>query len=112
MNEPTSCWYFWVTGRVQGVGFRGFVESYCRRNQIAGWVRNVADGTVELMVRLRSSDWPGLVEALRQGPPLGRVDSLMAGEVGAGLADTVGKSMKIEATAGAPADVRKLAVVV
>ena len=36
-----------VRGRVQGVGFRAFVEDEARQRRIAGWVRNRRDGAVE-----------------------------------------------------------------
>ena len=36
---------FW--GIVQGVGFRAHVQYHCRAARIAGWVRNLADGSVE-----------------------------------------------------------------
>ena len=36
-----------VTGRVQGVGFRAWVEREARARRLGGWVRNRADGAVE-----------------------------------------------------------------
>ena len=37
-----------VSGRVQGVGFRYFVEDIAADMKITGWVRNLPDGTVEI----------------------------------------------------------------
>ena len=36
-----------VTGRVQGVYFRGSTEAFARSEQLVGWVRNLPDGSVE-----------------------------------------------------------------
>ena len=44
-----DCRRFIVRGRVQGVGFRWFVEREARTLDIAGWVRNNVDGTVEVL---------------------------------------------------------------
>jgi acylphosphatase len=65
-----------VGGRVQGVGFRWFVREAARRHRLAGWVRNRADGSVELEV---SGDDGGVHEFLatvREGPAGARVDEV------------------------------------
>ncbi|MGE4607569.1 MAG: acylphosphatase [Myxococcota bacterium] len=36
-----------VTGRVQGVYFRGSTEAFAQSERVAGWVRNLRDGSVE-----------------------------------------------------------------
>ena len=40
-----------IRGKVQGVGFRWFVREQARRCDLAGWVRNNPDGSVELAAR-------------------------------------------------------------
>jgi acylphosphatase len=52
-----------VRGRVQGIGFRWFVRVQARRLQLAGWVANRPDGTVELAA---SGDQEKLDELRRQ----------------------------------------------
>lgn len=65
-----------VHGRVQGVGFRAFVEHEALRRGIAGWVRNRRDGSVEAVFAGSQDNVDAMVEACRQGPPGGRVDVL------------------------------------
>jgi acylphosphatase len=62
-----------VRGRVQGVGFRWFVREAARDLGLAGWVRNRADGTVEVA----AAGEPQMLERLR--------DMLRAGPTGASV---------------------------
>jgi len=48
-EQTTHARRFVVRGRVQGVGFRWFVEREARVLGIAGWVRNNADSSVEVL---------------------------------------------------------------
>jgi acylphosphatase len=57
-----------VTGVVQGVGFRWFTMRAARRLDLAGWVRNDVDGSVEVLVEGSESAVDRLVEELRRGP--------------------------------------------
>jgi acylphosphatase len=57
-----------VRGRVQGVGFRWFVRSEARRLGLAGWVRNLPDGTVELRAKGMESFLVTLRTAIGRGP--------------------------------------------
>src|SRR5437868_10675626 len=66
---------FLVRGRVQGVGFRWFVEREAHILGIAGWVRNNADGTVEVLAMGTRDQLSGLRSRLRQGPRASRVRS-------------------------------------
>lgn len=67
-----------VTGRVQGVGYRAFVEAEARRRQLTGWVRNRFDGSVEALLTGERNDIATTIETLRRGPPGARVDHLDA----------------------------------
>jgi acylphosphatase len=67
---------FLVRGRVQGVGFRWFVEREAHILQIAGWVRNNPDGTVEVLAQGTSEQLTGLQSRLQQGPRAARVDDV------------------------------------
>jgi acylphosphatase len=67
---------FIVRGRVQGVGFRWFVEREAHILGIAGWVRNNADGSVEVLGQGSHDQLLGLRSRLRQGPRAARVDDV------------------------------------
>jgi acylphosphatase len=67
---------FLVRGRVQGVGFRWFVEREAHILGIAGWVRNRADGTVEVLAMGTRDQLSGLRTRLREGPRAARVDDV------------------------------------
>ena len=63
-----------ISGRVQGVGFRYFVQSVASRESIAGWVRNLDDGRVEAVAAGDAEAIKRFERAIRQGPPGARVD--------------------------------------
>jgi len=63
-------------GRVQGVGYRAFVEGEARARQLAGSVRNLASGDVEAVVAGPAEAVEALIEACRQGPAGARVDGI------------------------------------
>ena len=65
-----------VQGRVQGVGFRAFVEREALRRGLAGWVRNCRDGSVEAVFAGEAAVVADVIEACRRGPMLSRVDAL------------------------------------
>jgi len=63
-----------VHGRVQGVGFRAFVEYEALTRGVEGWVRNRHDGSVEALFAGEASVVADMIEACRQGPLGARVD--------------------------------------
>ena len=65
-----------VRGRVQGVGFRWFVDFEARQLGLAGRVRNTADGTVEVLAMGTEHQLAALLEKLRKGPRAARVDEV------------------------------------
>lgn len=58
-----------VTGVVQGVGYRFFVSRAARNLGLVGYVRNCADGSVELEAEGEPSGVSSLVDAVGTGPP-------------------------------------------
>jgi len=69
-----------VSGRVQGVGYRAFVEAEAIGLGLSGWVRNRRDGTVEAMFIGPASAVEAVIGACRRGPRAARVDGVMARE--------------------------------
>src|SRR5215472_19181246 len=67
---------FVVRGRVQGVGFRWFVEREAQMLGIAGWVRNNPDGSVEVLAIGTREQMLSLRSRLQQGPRAARVDNV------------------------------------
>ncbi|HLJ87531.1 MAG TPA: acylphosphatase [Candidatus Angelobacter sp.] len=65
-----------VRGRVQGVGFRWFVDHEARELGLAGWVRNNIDGTVETLAMGNEQQHRVFIGKLRQGPRAARVDDV------------------------------------
>jgi acylphosphatase len=72
---------FLIRGRVQGVGFRWFVEREAHMLQVAGWVRNNPDGTVEVLAQGTREQLGGLRSRLLEGPRAARVDDVEVSDV-------------------------------
>ncbi|PYX58113.1 MAG: acylphosphatase [Acidobacteria bacterium] len=81
-EKATQARRFVVRGRVQGVGFRWFVEREAHVLGVSGWVRNNADGSVEVLAQGTRDQLLGLRSRLRQGPRAARVDDIEESEVG------------------------------
>ena len=75
-EKTTEARRFLVRGRVQGVGFRWFVEREAHVLGIAGWVRNNTDGSVEVLAMGSRDQLLGLRSRLRSGPRAARVDDV------------------------------------
>ncbi len=65
-----------VRGRVQGVGYRAFVEHEALKRGLQGWVRNCRDGSVEALFAGPPAVVSDMIEACRRGPRSGHVDTL------------------------------------
>jgi acylphosphatase len=65
-----------VHGRVQGVFFRATAREEARRLGLAGWVRNLPGGSVELVAEGESGAVERMTAWCRRGPPAARVDSV------------------------------------
>ena len=69
-----------VSGRVQGVGFRAWTRTQANSLGLTGWVRNRADGSVEVLCEGRRPLLEQFAALLREGPSLSRVEEVMVTE--------------------------------
>ncbi len=69
--------HFLIQGRVQGVGFRWFVQREAAELELRGWVRNTEDGEVEVVAAGEPGDLDELRVSLRRGPRGARVDRVV-----------------------------------
>lgn len=67
---------FFVSGLVQGVGFRFFVQRSAARHQVVGFVRNLRDGRVEAYAEGDKVSVKGFHEDLLTGPTYSLVDEV------------------------------------
>ena len=66
--------HVWVKGRVQGVGFRAFVQQNAVQIGVTGWVRNVGYDTVEAVVEGTNEQIDDFLRMVKRGPMSSRVD--------------------------------------
>ena len=69
-----------VRGRVQGVGYRAFVEDEAHQRCLQGWVRNRRDGSVEAVFAGPAVEVEAAVAACRRGPFSAQVSALVQRE--------------------------------
>ncbi|MGA0023502.1 MAG: acylphosphatase [Burkholderiales bacterium] len=62
-----------IIGRVQGVGFRNYLEYKAREIGISGWVRNRRDGSVEAVISGERAAVEAMIDCARRGPRVATV---------------------------------------
>jgi len=65
-----------ISGLVQGVGFRAWALNQAREHHLTGWVRNQADGSVEIVTEGEKTDLEKLISACYKGPDGSRVENI------------------------------------
>jgi acylphosphatase len=65
-----------IRGRVQGVGYRAWVEHQARVHHLEGWVRNRRDGSVEALFAGPADVVSNMVALCRRGPASARVETV------------------------------------
>ena len=70
-----------IKGRVQGVGFRAYTQRQAETFGVKGWVKNLASGSVQVMVQGEKAEVDTFIDYLRVGPTLSRVNDLVVSRV-------------------------------
>lgn len=65
-----------IKGIVQGVGYRYFTRNVASRMGIKGWVKNLSDGSVEVMAEADENKLKEFLKYLYEGPPLSKVEKI------------------------------------
>lgn len=73
--------HVFVSGEVQGVGFRQYIKYQARRLSIKGWVKNLPDGKVEGMFSGSRQDLETMIDFCRRGPYLAKVRNVEIKEI-------------------------------
>jgi acylphosphatase len=81
VTEKQKAKRFYVSGFVQGVGFRYFVRNQAARLRVHGYTRNLSDGRVEVYALGTRQQLTKLREALHKGPRMARVREVEEAEV-------------------------------
>jgi acylphosphatase len=71
-----KCIHAIVHGRVQGVFFRDYTRKEARRLGLGGWVRNLIDGTVEVLFEGAPEDVDRMLAWLHTGSPMAEVTAV------------------------------------
>lgn len=78
----------YVSGRVQGVGFRYFVKRHADTLAVNGYAKNLADGRVEFLLQGNKAAVLTMLENIRSGPSYSQVSEVTAEEI---VSDQVGE---------------------
>lgn len=70
--------HLFISGRVQGVSYRANACNMARKLGLAGWVRNLPDGRVELLAQGDEKPLKSLLAWAHEGPAQARVDHVDA----------------------------------
>src|SRR5258708_6982884 len=68
--------HIFAGGRVQGVGFRMYTKKEAEALKLSGWIKNLPDGRVEIIVQGKESRLQRFIKWCQKGPPSARVADL------------------------------------
>ncbi len=75
---PSKAVHLFISGRVQGVWYRGWAVERASALNLRGWVRNRGDGRVEAVIAGPAESVDRMIGACREGPPGARVSAVEA----------------------------------
>lgn len=75
-NKDNKRVHVYISGRVQGVGFRNFTRKTAKKLGVTGWVKNLSDGRVETVLSGKQEKVNEMLGYLEKGPSLARVDDI------------------------------------
>ncbi len=70
------CRHVYLSGRVQGVGFRAFTRRNAQKLGVSGWVKNLSDGRVEAVIYGDRDKVEDLISRMETGPSLAEVEEI------------------------------------
>ncbi len=68
--------HLYIKGDVIGVGFRAWTKIQAKITGVTGWVRNHPEGFVETIIQGDAEKVNKIIETLKQGPPISRIDNV------------------------------------
>ena len=68
--------HLYISGFVQGVGFRQYVRDSAKKMGLTGWVKNTPEGTVEALIQGKVVDLKELIQVCKNGPFLAEVKDI------------------------------------
>lgn len=99
-EDPPLRKHWFVTGQVQGVGFRAHTHQAATELKLKGWVRNLTDGRVEIVADGDEKQVAALLKRVRKGPPFSRVDAVKDARVD--LTEKLADAFEIRDSAAPP----------
>lgn len=72
-SESLTTWQIFVSGKVQGVGYRRFAQKTASELGVRGWTRNLRDQRVEILAQGDEATLERFLFRLREGPALAKV---------------------------------------
>ncbi len=88
--SPLKCAHLMISGRVQGVSYRVWLQNEARALGVSGWTRNRANGDVEALLSGSPDAVQTLCELCRAGPPAAHVDRILIDEPEPSALDLMG----------------------
>ena len=68
--------HLWISGNVQGVGFRASMRRRAKNNDVTGWVKNLEDGRVEAVLEGGEDNVAKVMDWARKGPNIANVENV------------------------------------